>query len=110
MSALAAVARTGNRDYADGQALATVVDQSSRHHIWRSGAETSACKAGRVGPIGLTAAVKGVVVSDLRPAVILYTPDKSLAHDDSKPRSNLVWSIDGGTLTVRLLPTALAPS
>src|SRR5262245_60013922 len=69
-NARAAVARTGNRDYADGQALATVVGQSNRHRIWRFGTEMSACQAGRVCPIGLMADVKGVAVSDLRSLVI----------------------------------------
>ena len=49
-------------------------------------------------------------MSDLRPSFILHTPEAPLAHNDSKPRSDLAWSIDGGTVTVQLLFAALAPS
>jgi|DeeseametaMP1893_FD_contig_31_927862_length_2215_multi_13_in_0_out_0_2 Protein of unknown function (DUF3298) len=41
--------------------------------------------------------------------LILYMPDAPMAHENPWPQDRLVWSMDGGTVIVRVPLTALAP-
>ena len=41
--------------------------------------------------------------------LILYMPDLPMAHENPFPRDRLRWSMDGGTVTVRVPLAALAP-
>ncbi|WP_145977906.1 RsiV family protein [Mycolicibacterium austroafricanum] len=41
-------------------------------------------------------------------ALVLYLPDAPMAHENPWPRDRFVWSMDGGTVTVRVPLTALA--
>jgi len=39
--------------------------------------------------------------------LILYLPDAPIVHENPTPRDRLVWSMDGGAVTVRIPLSAL---